>query len=757
MTIPNKIIYLLIILLSTLGSSLKAQQHTITLSNDEVVENISESIQYYEDEWSQKTIAEIIQLDSLFVINGRKYLHFDDDNTSYWFAITLNNKSDKNARLELNLVRMDTLQMWAVDKNKRITKTVFFNGKQTYAETKWHSTYPTFEVPAKSLQTYYFRIRTRSMMNYSINLYGERGYLSWLHLYSMLYGAYYGITLLIGLYGIIFGFYLRDNLFFLYALSVLMTGFSVANLTGHSFEFIWAETPYLQAYSPSVILLTMVANLNFAILFLKKPALSFLEKKTLPFLYFFIGGIIVINLAGLLNISIFLTHLSSFFVYFYILFLTIRSYAAGFQPARFFIAAWATYAVASLLFTLSNFFHDFYILPFLDFLPITAGIEVLLSAMALSNKLRIEQLKTQALKLSNEEILKKQNETLEEKIRERIEEIKQQQEEIISQRDEIREKQLNLEKNLRKVSTQNAILEKAYLQIQQKKDIINQQKEELEIQREKLNEQYKIIEKQNTQLRKDSELLEKSIKTRTQELAEANTELLRQNNQLEEFAHITSHNLRAPVASLLGLVYLLEYEHINPEQYKDIIQRIGATTASLDQVMHDLNYILDIKKGMHQNYTWVSFGQLLEEVKEMLKEEIENSQARIMHQLSAPDQWYTIAPYLKSILFHLLSNAIKYRKNQRDTLIKVSTEMQSEKKILLTIVDNGIGIDIEKFQAKIFGLYQRFHTHKEGRGLGLYLVKNQVEAMNGSIEIQSELNQGTTFIISFMIKEAFKT
>ena len=107
-----------------------------------------------------------------------------------------------------------------------------------------------------------------------------------------------------------------------------------------------------------------------------------------------------------------------------------------------------------------------------------------------------------------------------------------------------------------------------------------------------------------------------------------------------------------------------------------------------------------------------------------------------------------IAPYVESILYNLISNAIKYRDPERSPHIAIKTTHENEF-VCLAVMDNGLGIDLKKYKQNIFSLYKRFHLHVEGKGLGLYLVKTQIEALGGRVEVRSEPNEGTTFQIYF--------
>ncbi|CAN0510170.1 unnamed protein product, partial [Phaeothamnion confervicola] len=111
---------------------------------------------------------------------------------------------------------------------------------------------------------------------------------------------------------------------------------------------------------------------------------------------------------------------------------------------------------------------------------------------------------------------------------------------------------------------------------------------------------------------------------------------------------------------------------------------------------------------------------------------------------------YTVRPILNSILYNLISNAIKYKSPQRGLELSVKT-YKRDNFVVLEIRDNGMGMNLDSYGKDLFGLYKRFHSHIEGRGLGLYLVKSQVESLGGKIEIESQLNVGTTFFVYFKI------
>lgn len=132
----------------------------------------------------------------------------------------------------------------------------------------------------------------------------------------------------------------------------------------------------------------------------------------------------------------------------------------------------------------------------------------------------------------------------------------------------------------------------------------------------------------------------------------------------------------------------------------------------------------------------------------MLKKEIESCEAIIETDFSGGEILFSVKPMVSSILYNLVSNAIKYRDAARQPVVKISSHQHNEF-LRIDVRDNGLGIDTVKFKEKLFGMYKRFHSHTEGKGLGLYLVKLQAESLGGKIEVSSEPGSGTTFSVYF--------
>lgn len=267
---------------------------------------------------------------------------------------------------------------------------------------------------------------------------------------------------------------------------------------------------------------------------------------------------------------------------------------------------------------------------------------------------------------------------------------------------------------------------------------------------QKITDNQKEIANKNEELKKYSENLEEQIQERTQQITQTNAELVKQNSQLEQFAFITAHNLRAPVARLLGLASILDTKNIQNPDNAFVVEKMVFVSYELETVIKDLNVILEIKKGINEIVEKVKFSEKLSKVSAILQHQIAESNAKIEADFSEADDIQSVSPYLESIIYNLVSNAIKYRSSKRTPLIRLKTEIKADK-ILLTITDNGLGMNLSEHKTKIFGLYKRFHDHVEGKGLGLYLIKTQAESLGGGVTVESTLGEGTTFYVSLNI------
>lgn len=224
--------------------------------------------------------------------------------------------------------------------------------------------------------------------------------------------------------------------------------------------------------------------------------------------------------------------------------------------------------------------------------------------------------------------------------------------------------------------------------------------------------------------------------------------LTQRNKDLEQFTNIVSHNLRAPVASILGLSIVLDSSEITEETRKECMKGFVSSVKNLDNTIIDLNYILQARKEIGDKKEIVDFAFLVKSIKESIGDVVTNSGTIIETDFSSVSEMYTLKSYLNSIFYNLISNSIKYRKTHEAPLIRISTK-RVNRKIIMVFSDNGIGIDMKEHSENLFGLYKRFHPNIEGKGMGLYMVKTQVETLGGRVNINSKINIGTEITLEF--------
>jgi signal transduction histidine kinase len=278
----------------------------------------------------------------------------------------------------------------------------------------------------------------------------------------------------------------------------------------------------------------------------------------------------------------------------------------------------------------------------------------------------------------------------------------------------------------------------------QNEELITQQ-EELAAQRDMLEDQNSIIAQSMNELQQIRAGLEKTVERRTAELKQTNVELVHRNDQLEQYAYITAHNLRAPVARVKGLIFLFEKTGGEQNENQGIFARISNSASEMDDVLSDMNAILEVKTNRLGRIDNVKIINVLEKVQKALGQDIIESGAALQVNIGVEDICGN-RMYLESILYNLLSNSIKYRSAKRPLQIGLAVRKENGQ-VIMEVSDNGVGIDLKIFGDKVFKLYQRFHEYGEGKGLGLYLVKSHVEAMGGSIGIESEVDAGTSIKI----------
>lgn len=245
----------------------------------------------------------------------------------------------------------------------------------------------------------------------------------------------------------------------------------------------------------------------------------------------------------------------------------------------------------------------------------------------------------------------------------------------------------------------------------------------------------------------DSRKMQKELRKANDQLSNLNKNLINQNKQLEDFAHITSHNLRAPIANLKALMQM--HNEAVAQQERDLyLGMVHEVIKKIDETLNDLVEVVQIRKDVNVEKEKLQFAERLQKVRDVLLVDIETSNIQITYNFGAEPVIEYPRVYLDSILQNFITNAIRYRSSERTPAVHLQTWKENEN-IILSVEDNGVGIDMERFGSKLFGFRKTFHKNKDAKGIGLFITKTQVEAMGGNIRAESHPGEGTKFIITF--------
>lgn len=260
------------------------------------------------------------------------------------------------------------------------------------------------------------------------------------------------------------------------------------------------------------------------------------------------------------------------------------------------------------------------------------------------------------------------------------------------------------------------------------------------------------VSKSYSHYEEDNQLLDRAMVMSNDELLENNRILERKNEMLDAFVYRVSHDLKTPttnIQTMLGMFGEMQKEAIdaNP-MLSQIFNHIQKSADLLQIRIADLLEMSRMENALVQPNETIDLLKMIESVKEDLSLEIETSAATIDVDVSEAPTIISGRENIFSLLSNLLSNSIKYRSASRQPKVEIKTYFEADFTVL-RFSDNGMGIDLEKNGNKLFGMFNRFHNHVAGTGVGLYIVKKIIENAGGKILVESELEKGTTFYIHF--------
>jgi PAS domain S-box-containing protein len=243
-------------------------------------------------------------------------------------------------------------------------------------------------------------------------------------------------------------------------------------------------------------------------------------------------------------------------------------------------------------------------------------------------------------------------------------------------------------------------------------------------------------------------------KTLEQEREKLITDLTLKYNDTMQFNYIVSHNLKSPVSKIISLATMLDDESEKCDEHvRQLIGYLADSVKSINEVIDDLSSILSVNRDENQKLENVSLLDVIKSVQSSLEKQITETGAYIQTYVDDDVRYLrSNKSFLNSIFFNLIGNAVKYSKKDIHPSIFIKAK-RNGRHVVISIKDYGLGIDLNKAGTDIFGLYKRFTTSREGRGLGLYMTKTQVESLGGKIEVASQPGVGSTFTITLPIEE----
>lgn len=220
------------------------------------------------------------------------------------------------------------------------------------------------------------------------------------------------------------------------------------------------------------------------------------------------------------------------------------------------------------------------------------------------------------------------------------------------------------------------------------------------------------------------------------------------NQDLKQLSYTTSHDLRSPVNNLLSIFSLLDTSKIDDSETLEYLEILRSATENLSRILNDSVDVLIQKDKLNVKIEKVSLTHHLEVVLHSIYSLVKNSKATINVDFSEVEEIKFNKAYLESILLNLITNSIKYARQDVPAIISIYSRKAGHRTQII-IEDNGTGFDMAQVKDKIFGLHQKFHNHDDSKGIGLYLVYNHITSLGGEINLESKINEGAKFTISF--------
>ena len=636
------------------------------------------------------------------------------DPKSYWFKLELHTEISERV-LALQNSHLDYVDFYLIDYDGKVINTVHTGDHRDFNTREILTNNFTFKIPAEACKVY-IKVQSEGALILSAKLYTTENYFESNNTRWGFFWLTLGVSVCSFIFNLFFFIKIKDFVFIKYLmLSVNVSIFSLVNYSFH-FQYLFPHHPEFNKLNIFLYVLPLFYIPFFCVSIYKSGKYKKIVA-VVEYIYIILSliTIFVAIVIGYNATAIFGTYLGVFLllitcigsVYLTLLDPTIEKIfiSIGVNGYMLFFMLYLIIMPGSIS---SSFLLDNSIEIGSTCMLMFAFLSVVFKFDLLRDEVRKYQMEViQLLEIQADE-MKSRNELLEEMVKDRT---------------------LKLEERNAEIETQNEQLHQQY-------NFSEEQKRLLEIKNTEIEENHRIIEKYNSNL-------EKVIEDRTYNLLKTNELLESKNHQLEHYTYITTHNLRSPIASMLGLLHLLKIENDDIAEKELVLKRLNQSTIKLNAVVRDLSVFLQSQEVLKNQFDEIDLKLILDDIQTLFEVDIEDANVTINIEFRG-DFWInSVKVYLQSIFYNLISNAIKYRRVEVNPQIDIFVDTFGEFNTF-SVKDNGIGLEVLNLDD--FYIKTQKTTNLGGLGLGLMIVHKQIKALGGDMKITGKKDEGTTFI-----------
>ncbi|MCF0070753.1 ATP-binding protein [Dyadobacter sp. CY261] len=684
---------------------------------------IGKQVEIMEDTTAAMTIEEV-KAKGKFLPSAEETPNFGVSASTFWVRLNIkNNSPEDNLFLELAYPRIESATLYSTDHGKPSHETISWNDAFDKRRVKHQNIVFKLNIPRQTAQTYYLRIHGSEQIVVPLIVRSEMGFIQFELTNEIISGIHIGVLFVMMLYNFFVYFSIREKSYLYYVLYILFIGLTQTTITGYTFKFLWPETPAFNEYS--IILFPALAG-SFALMFFQN-FLHIRERSTVTYriitvLIVTYGVAVLFNLIGLNMVSYRIIDVLAPSAALFALIVSLMLSMEGYRPAKFFLVAWSMFLIGIVLYSLRNL----NILPYNTFTNYTmqagTAIEVILLSFALADKINIfkkekEVSQAQALRISmeNEKIILEQNAFLEKSVNERTAEL------------QFANTELNLTvTKLKDAQTQLIDSEKMASLGQLTAGIAHE-----------INNPINFVSSNIRPLRRDID------------------DVLEILDSYDEIRGVDSiEGLRSKVKEIEQLKNDLDLDYLKTE--------LGTLLKGMEDGAHRT---VEIVKGLkifsrvdESDLNLVNINEGVESTLIILNYQMGNS-ITLVKELGNIPSIECYAGKLNQVFMNILTNSIyalqKDKHEGKSPTIWVKSWLKDPDNVAISIRDNGPGMTPE-VRAKIF---EPFFTTKQvgdGTGLGLSIVFKIIEVHSGNIQVNTEVGEGTEFLITLPVKRKIR-